>query len=1295
MKGKFKTIAMTVSLVFVVVMAAAAGVSGYWKQLGSNQTGGGGNTPTEKIEVIKPTDAINAIMQGAQKASAAGDGYTFNIDAEAAFYVSDGETLESRFDLKVNLSFDLDPNKNTADNLYIIELTKDEGGLKKHVVDVYYKDSLVETPYLYVGVGGEKHAIKFFSVKKAVTGQGSAAAASLYSAGAPEADGWTIQGLLDALPLGEYSDFVGAIVRNFILDGPKSIFKNAYVSDKDAGFEIDMSHLRELISIAVGMVSQIDGVQNTFDDLMQIAGINLSFDGLKNALTNLPEMQIKVDSALDNGTLKSLSASVTFVGGLDIDVDTNEGKPIADIHLPGGKTYGVELIKLDVYTGEPFGDFGEYINTAAYVRHSLINFETGGVVRLENIVEITPDGKKLYGVSSGKDYAIEIKADLDPFALLNGIGKESIEESIKKMGRFNLFIYNINNSGTVGTFIEIAFDPERSGDDCIYATFSLQGNASLAGQQTLKFDVSDLLEWLGLYAAANSANQASAYSAKTTAAAVKDGGQDEGLNFGAANEAFEIIKDSEFGPLAFAIYPYRIDALAGMADYLVGNGGERMFFALNRFVYGSVPEDFDDYTRLKSNGVFPLSATIAGVPEQNKLLTEYEYGQAFQNGYDTVDMIVTYNNKLLAPLVEQHGLKVIKRLGFDPFTPGRQHVTLFLITPPHNAMTSKAVYDAFADGGLPYGLIKFEYDITVREPKDVWDYSFIGDDIAVGENIFNKQIKAVGANGEIKTLSLAEAFTLYKFDANADGQKGAVSRGITADGYAAVPGKYIIEATVNGETFSQVLYINELIFPDMSKALVAGRPVSDLDATITYYDETLGCVVKEIIRAVNPGATSSSKVYLDISGDVIKGSGKRYGQGLSDPTEIKYTYYIAANGAKTQRTRSYGYPVVIVEEPVLKFLAAVITGRQFYAGSRITFFGELVRSDGLGNTFVANTSNVGTSIAWVNGRYMILDKEGNIIADEIRLTIHSGTAKGSPDVTADYYDAATGRLKFPASKLPTGGNPSYGSASVANLKMEFSAWYRGKKFEYPSDKVNTYGDDGYATFTLWQQIRTAASTYAITVKQGQLFPTSLFSAYSTDISGSPTNFQTRFDYKAGRYYLASLNNIKKSYLTFKIYDAATKAEITAPVFDAYGGVTLPTGKYDMKVSAVVNGVEVVYDYTGKLTIDAPVTLTAVKGDRIKDSGSYDMYFNVPFTGLIGSGKFTWTEARGYHITTSSTGATYYEATDIRVLDQDGSLVDNPFIDGYKINLEAGTYTLLITYFNGECYVTTTATLKVS
>ncbi|MDR2090313.1 MAG: hypothetical protein LBP62_01450 [Clostridiales bacterium] len=1286
----------------VLVMTAALTLSSCFHKRIPEAPDNAGQSVADKAAAIKPSQVIDMILSGARTALGSAQENTFSAEGEAFFAVSDDGGEISKFKLEIKAAFDLAADTNTADNVWLLELKKDENGTFKEVFSLYYKDSLSETPYLYAGVGGEKHAIKFFSLKNLAKKNG----------GNPlgEFGEWTAESLIGSLPLGEYTEFISLVVRNFLLDGAKSIFKNSYIKeDKSAaGFEVDTENLKSLIKIGAETLSGMDGISGTFDEIMSAAGVNLTFGGLMNAVNNLPETEIKIDAKFAaDGALENLGASVKFLEDLNIGVDANDGSEIIDIEIEKGKKFSFALTKLNVTAGGAvIKNLPAYVDADEYVKHNLINFEITGTVRLENIVEITEDGEKIYGAAVNNEYAIEIRADLDPFALINGIGKDQIGDSIAKMGKFNLFVYSIGGTGSVTPFIEITFDPENSGDDCIYASVLLQGNAKMATEQTMKFDVSDLLEWIGLYGKASASGAAAKNAVASAAAASADGGESAGgLDLSFITNAIEFIKDSEFGPVAFALYPYKIDMLAGLGDFLVGNGGERMFFGFDGFSYGTVSPGIDMYKRIKDRCIFPLSVTFEGVPESNKLLTEYEYGQAFQNGWNTVDMMVTYNNKTAVSFVEQRGLKVIEMRGFDPYTPGTQRVTLFLITPPHSKIQSAAVYDTFADGGLPYGLIKIEYDITVAEPVETVEYAFASDEITAGSSIFNKQIKMTKTVGDQKTtlstLFTADYFTLYKFSASAIDNKGAVSRAITADGIAADAGKYIVEVSVNGQIFTQVLYIDEVIFPDVAKKLVAGRPVSDLDAAVIYYDEEKGSLVKETVKATNGGG---AKEYIDISGDVIKGNGKVYGQGMSDPTEIKYTYYVTEGGKKVERTRSYGYPKVIVEDAAEKFLQSEVKGRSFYAGSRITYLGSLLRSDGEGNTFIADTQNAGTAIVW-NGKdkkYMILDERGNVIADEIKLTIHSGAAKGSSDVTDLYYDADTGRLKFPAEKL-NGQNAPYGNASVKDLKVEYSAWYNGRKFEYNAGKKNDNANDAYVIFTLYQNVRTYSNPIApsaISVKQGQMFPSGLFRLYITDTT---SNVTARFDYKTGKYYTSVVNN-KKIYLDIKVYEKGTQNEIT-DVIDGNGLVILPAGSYDMTVSAEINGILVTYDYTGKLTVNAPAALKAAKGARINVSGSYDFYSysfitNMDGTngcgGIInGGGKLDWTEARGYHITNSSAPAGYYAVTSIEVFDANGEKIENPFTDGYKVNLDAGNYNLSITYYNGVKYVKTTATLAVS
>ncbi|MDR3294007.1 MAG: hypothetical protein LBT20_07910, partial [Clostridiales bacterium] len=147
-------------LIAVFATVSAAVVMNYKPKVDWN--GGGGQTVVE--QKTKPTEVLDKILTGARLAFPEGS-YDFNIDTEAYFELS-GNGKNTRFELKVNLTLDLDTDMSASKNLFIVELNQIENGSVKPLFGLYYKDDITATPYLYVSVGSEKHAIKFFSVKK-------------------------------------------------------------------------------------------------------------------------------------------------------------------------------------------------------------------------------------------------------------------------------------------------------------------------------------------------------------------------------------------------------------------------------------------------------------------------------------------------------------------------------------------------------------------------------------------------------------------------------------------------------------------------------------------------------------------------------------------------------------------------------------------------------------------------------------------------------------------------------------------------------------------------------------------------------------------------------------------------------------------------------------------------------------------------------------------------------------------------------------------------------------------------
>ncbi|MDR2047473.1 MAG: hypothetical protein LBP79_06245 [Clostridiales bacterium] len=1201
----------------------------------------GGSSDT--TPVLRSTDVLDKILNGVRLAFMP-DGWGFNIDAKAEFTINSGGK-EDVYGLTVNMSFDLDPGTNTADNVYIVELKKDG----EDALSLYYKDSLDETPYLYVSAGGEKHAVKFFSVKKL---------AKMTVSGEPNGgDAWSVESVLGLLPLGEYSDFANVLVKNFILNGEKSIFKSPYISDDGlkAGLKIDVENLKQLLGIAADLVGGIEGVAGAFDDIMEMANIDLTFSSLKDAVAAIPDMDISADATFDaDGALLTFETSVVFLEDSGIRIDGADGKEIVGIEIPNGSRYSFALTKLNVTAGAPlFTGIPQYVDTSTYAKHNLINFEIRGVARVEALREILPNGEKVYAAGQSMAYEVEINADIDPFAFIDGIDRYNAEEVLKKLGKLNIYVYSLSDSMSKSTIAEIAYDPENSGDDCLYLGLKLQGVAVNAGVMPMKFDLSDLLE---LYVFGENAGAGAAVAAG--AAASESGGL--GIDLSVLTDITGILKTlgleietgGDYADFGIALYPRRMKEVAGVADMFLGYGGERLFIGFDSFVYGSVAEDYDAVSQIKTAYAFPYS-----LAEGDGVLKEYKYGQAFQGGYSTINMNVRYiKGGAVDTSPTKTDLKVMGVRGFDPFTPGRQTVTLFLaVRMKANVLTAtaaNAVYSTLTDAGIPFGLLKYVYEIEVSEPEDGLTYALESDGVFTGERVIGKPVTITGGeSGKVKSNATVASFALFKKEG------GAASDAIDANGYAVTAGKFFIEITTSdGAVFSQHVYINEEIFPNLDEVLYEGRPVSDLDMTVKYYDESLQAVVERTVSARQ--SSSVSLGYVDIMGEFIRGSGKSPNTGSESGSEIKYEYQVGGNGGLVGITRTFSGLAVKFDNPTLKFLTATKSSTAYEDG-RIVWMGDLLRADGNGNTYVAQTQYVGTGIVWAGGGYMVYDPLGNVVADNVIITVK----KGGEDVTGQYYDAATGKIKMRTGA--DGGVIAHGSQAVTGLTVELTAMYGDLKSE--NTAVWTISN-------LYPKFKYSLSYK--TVKRGAALPSGAFqiNAYNSVTNNESGSYQTKYDYDAQKYYVTIGKT--KYWLDVTVYEKGTENAIpNAECFNSSGGVILPIGNYDMTIKTVIDGYEVVCEYAGSadLRVNGEQEYKAASGARINRTTSIT-YAN-PLTGIVTTGTFDM-NANGYYFADAKYGVRL-EA--IKVFDAAANVEIADALDkNGNVVLTAGSYKLIVT-----------------
>ncbi|MDR3186390.1 MAG: hypothetical protein LBU04_06255 [Christensenellaceae bacterium] len=1208
-------------------------------------------TPVEKEETkISSSEVINKIIRGVQKAASPDDGYNFNVSAAASFVLPKKDAEDLLLDLKVNLSFDLDPTTQTANNLYIVELTQKKGDIDETLLSLYYKDNLNETPYLFVNVGGKKHAIKFMSVKKLVT-QGipglmnpliSAESGSATNEIEKTAD-WSLQSILDLLDLGQFT----TIVETFLLDGDSSIFKNPLISEDGltANLEIDMENVKKFVSGILPLASTQE-VKNTVDEIFSSIGIDMNFEKLTKILTELPDIEIKVNASFDSkGALTNLGVTSKFINDTGLKIDFANGKNVFDFTIPGGETVAFSISNIKVSAGAPeFTTLPDDVNFDNYSKHNLLNFELDGIVRLEYLKTVDGTNEEWNAVS-GYSFVYKVQSDLDPFALLNGVDSEHLEDSIKNMGKFNILVSDKRDTSET-TIAEIAFDPATSGDDGLYVSLVLRGLAGLVGMQSLKFDVSDLADWIRLKTNASSIQTVKANAENDSASSSGLSGILDVIN--SIKGIVELL-----GLKIYDNYPYasfgvsidirNIEVLSDFADFLLDYGGERLFIGFNNFSYGTADTALDGFTHYLNENTFVVSAE----PHES-VMTEYKYGQQFQDGWSTVDMMVKYSVKgKVDTQTTRKSLKVIGMNGFVTTVPGEHVVELFLIAPTKSSLFGYPIYDAFANANLPYGIFKYTYTITVAEKESDANYSLATDYLMTGESIFNSRAMISKSDNNRETVINIASFELFTE------QNGVKSNAIDENGIAKIVGKYWIKATtVDGIVFEQILYINSISIPDLQEKLIYGKPVSDLAATVSCYDQESGVVV---IKKVLPQQNSLSYSYLDIREGTIIGDGTRPNVGSETSSSIKYVYEYASKGSVLSKQTNCDRLAVTFDQPKLTFITIASSYGPLYEGMQINQIGRLLRSDGK-LTYSINTAN-GSGLRWVNGKYQLFDMSGNLVADTIEIVIRASDSDTAEIVTDKYYDKSTGRFKI---KEDSNGNLLYvgSEKSAVGLRLEITA-----KFGELSAQAKTKID-------LYPKYRTS-TTKTIDVLQGGVLPYRAFVVYAyNDITNvySSSSYQLKHNPRDGYHVVIGS---KKHEVKSVFYELGTK-NVIDNVFSSDGRMLLSAGKYTAKIFSLIDGVEVAYEHT--VTVKASIELKVAQNSKI-DAASSLQYYNPNTSICSTSGKLN-NDDKGYFLLDGS-NRTNINLTDITITSQAGEKINGAIDENGNVTLAAGSYKISI------------------
>ncbi|MDR2266569.1 MAG: hypothetical protein LBE09_03140 [Christensenellaceae bacterium] len=1121
---------------------------------------------------ITPIKVLNKLISGTQIATNTSDGYNFNIEGESYFKLPRKDEADIDLNLKIKASFDLDvDNKTSANNLYIFELSKKSNDKLVPLFYLYYKDSLDETPYIFANIAGVKHAIKATSVKNLLVNGSPGLFGPLAKTQTSNNEEWNFQSLLDSFSLGDFAPLVDL----FLLKGSNSIISNPYISEDgtSAGFKLDMGKIKKLVLALKPLIENVSGLRDTVDDVFKLLSIDMSYAKLLSILENLPPMDISLDAKFSaNGALEDIQTKAKFINDTEIKLDFDSGANIFDFTVPSGESVEFGINGLKVYAGTPaFTTLPEEVNLTNYSAHNLINFELNGVARIEYLKEIDANRKEIWNASKAFEYTVI--ADLNPFAIFNGVDAKTLESTIKSMGKFNIYVIERSESSQ-SQIAEIAFDPANSNDDGLYVSILLQGIGTLAGTQTMRFDISDLIEYIldtpsttetiqGLQNAEGDSSQDPLAIINTIKGVLHSIG-------------FKIHTGDSRAPFAISFKPSKIEALSEYTGLLLGNAGERLYIGANEFNYGTVDSSVNLFDRFNKSSSYAVSFT----PHES-VLTEYEYGQAFQNGYSTIDMNVIYSsNGTLDETATRKSLKVIKMRGFDTSLPGEQTVELYLIAPPKSisSLFGAPIYDAFASANLPYGIMKYEYKITVKEKDASKKFILSSDNIYTGDSIFNVGIRE--QNGELVSDDRLKTFTLYAIDS-----EGAQIEAINASGIAEIVGKYYLKGTTRlGASIEQTLYINKIILPDLDAKLIQNAPTSDLNAITFYYDEEQKTVVEVIVPVAQKSSTTT---YVDVRGDKILGNGVRPNMGSESVSAIKWTYKIGTNGGVSEREIVRDRLAVKFSEPLIKIVS--MPKITIYDDLKFVNLGSVLRSDG-STTYHINTDE-GSGLRWINGRYQIWDADGNVIADAVIIQIKLG----EEDVTDKYYDAVTGKIKI---RSDADGNPILsGTTEIPGLKLTVTV------------KHGKLSDSITGNISIYPKYRLLNS--ALSVKQYNPLPYTAFRVYAynnvTDSYGS--YFETKLNYSSG--YFVNINN--KIY-PFTVQFYTTNDEIVENGLTEDYKIALPVGKYKVKLSMTVDGV--VIENTSNLTVSATTEYKVKTGNKI--STTRYLHLAHPVTNVIGS-----------------------------------------------------------------------------
>ncbi|MDR0697572.1 MAG: hypothetical protein LBF68_08640 [Christensenellaceae bacterium] len=1201
-----------------------------------------GNDTTLPVEVVdtkaSAVDVINKILNGAQNVTSV-DTDAFNVKVKSKLEIPQDGSEDIIINLLMQLSLDLDvTQKDKTSNIYLFELTQFKNGKDIPIINLYYKDSLTETPYIYANIAEKKHAIKATSIKKVLLN----GAPGLFDPYVPsdkttEATDLNITKIIGDL-LGSVLPTGNLTVEQILEDMINGLFKNGYIdlAAKKAGLVLNSTQLNSILNLLSSSVTTISGLDSDVNLLLKALGIDLTFEKILDVIGALPEFSIKVDAGFnDSWGLEKITVDTFLKNGLNLNINSINGNKIIDLVVPDGSTVKFELFDLEIKPDTVLTTLPDGLNLINYTPHNLINFELEGVARLEYLKEIN-DGQEIWNAS--KAYKYFVKADLDPFAILNGVDAANLENTIKMLGKFNILVVDETDTAT-NTIVEIAFDPMNSNDDGLYVNLTLQAIGALAGPQTVKFDITDLIEYLFNTDSATRNLPQNAEGDSSGSSSIVFGTISKLLN----SLDFIVHPKNDYAEFGYSINLRKIPELAQYIDLLLGYSGERLYVGFNSIKYGVVDSNYNAYENFKNTATY-----VVDIAPHESVMTEYEYGQSFQGGYTTIDMLVTYSEKgVIDSSTIQKSLKVIKLRGFDPLKVGEQTIELYLIAPPKSAgilNSNLAIYNEFASANLPYGIMKYTYKIVVKEPAKNVAYFLENDYVFAGDNIFDSSIKTTES---MSTVIKVKSFKLY-----ADENMNVESNAIDRNGVVINPGKYWIQInTGTTEEFSQVIYINKIVLPDLTEKLIVGNLVSSLDGIVTYYDEQKGTVITESVRAQQNTPTTT---YVNIKDDIIKGNGLKPNIGSDSYASIKWVYNIATNGLVTTKETSRSGLQVKFSEAVLNAVS-ISTTITTYDGMLVVNVGTVLRSDGKNNYYV-DTSNK-NGLRWINGQYQVIDTKGNIIAKKVSIVIRETAS--STDVTDIYYDKNTGRFKIRTDEL---GNPVYfGSSAIPELSI-------GITFEYDDLSATTS-----TKLSLYPKYR-INDTSSLSIKQYNPLPSKAFTIYAFNnvLKDYDSSVQIKYNPDIG-YYVRITNRI---YLISAVFYELNSENVINNALSPDGRILLDPGKYTARLSADIEGTIVSYLYT--ITVNTPNQFKAEQGAQITAVTS--LQYADPMTCAVqSSGKFRYTENGYIFEASSSKFIVNVGIDDIEIYDADGELLDIKDIidsDGRVIG-EIGEYKIII------------------